>query len=125
ILGYITRGKGISVHRIDCTNVNTLMSKENERFIEVNWDSKAPNKFNAEIQIEALDRTKLLRDITNVIGEYDLNIISAHSLKMDKAGHIKFRFLIEINNKYILKDVINNIRQIDSVYDVFRILPRK
>ena len=125
IVGYITRGKGISVHRIDCTNVNTLMSKENERFIEVNWDSKAPNKFNAEIQIEALDRTKLLRDITNVIGEYDLNILSAHSLKMDKAGHIKFRFLIEINNKYILKDVINNIRQIDSVYDTFRILPGK
>ena len=125
IVGYITRGKGISVHRIDCTNVNTLMSTENERFIEVNWDSKAPNKFNAEIQIEALDRTKLLRDITNVIGEYDLNILSAHSLKMDKAGHIKFRFLIEINNKYILKDVINNIMQIDSIYDVFRILPRK
>jgi GTP diphosphokinase / guanosine-3',5'-bis(diphosphate) 3'-diphosphatase len=125
IVGYITRGKGVSVHRIDCTNVNTLMSKENERFIEVSWDSTAPNKFNAEIQIEALDRTKLLRDITNVIGEYDLNILSAHSLKMDKAGHIKFRFLIEINNKYILKDVINNIMQIDSVYDVFRILPRK
>ena len=125
IVGYITRGKGISVHRIDCTNVNTLMSTENERFIEVSWDSKAPNKFNAEIQIEALNRTKLLRDITNVIGEYDLNILSAHSLKMDKAGHIKLRFLIEINNKYILKDVINNIMQIDSIYDVFRILPRK
>jgi GTP diphosphokinase / guanosine-3',5'-bis(diphosphate) 3'-diphosphatase len=125
IVGYISRGKGISVHRMDCTNVNTLMSTENERFIEVNWDSKAPNKFNAEIQIEALDRTKLLRDITNVIGEYDLNILSAHSLKVDKAGHIKFRFLIEINNKYILKDVISNIMQIDSVYDVFRILPRK
>ncbi|MCJ7471698.1 MAG: bifunctional (p)ppGpp synthetase/guanosine-3',5'-bis(diphosphate) 3'-pyrophosphohydrolase [Actinobacteria bacterium] len=125
IVGYITRGKGISVHRIDCTNVNTLMSTENERFIEVNWDSKAPNKFNAEIQIEALNRTKLLRDITNVIGEYDLNILSAHTLKMDKAGHIKLRFLIEINNKYILKDVINNIMQIDSIYDVFRILPRK
>jgi len=125
IIGYISRGKGISVHRMDCTNVNTLMSTENERFIEVSWDSKAPNKFNAEIQIEALDRTKLLRDITNVIGEYDLNILSAHSLKVDKAGHIKFRFLIEINNKYILKDVINNIMQIDSVYDVFRILPRK
>ena len=125
IVGYISRGKGISVHRMDCTNVNTLMSTENERFIEVNWDSKAPNKFNAEIQIEALDRTKLLRDITNVIGEYDLNILSAHSLKVDKAGHIKFRFLIEINNKYILKDVINNIMQIDSVYDAFRILPRK
>jgi len=123
IVGYITRGKGISVHRKDCTNINTLMSKENERFIEVNWSSKAPDKFNAEIQIEALDRTKLLRDIANIISEYDLNIIRANSLKLDKSGRAKFRFLIEINNKFILKDVINNIKHIDSVYDVFRILP--
>ncbi len=125
IVGYITRGKGISVHRADCTNVNTLMSRENERFIDVSWDRNAPNKFNAEIQIEALDRTKLLRDITNTISEYDINILRAHSLKIDRAGHVKFRFLIEINNKYILKDVINNIKMIDSVYDAFRILPGK
>jgi GTP diphosphokinase / guanosine-3',5'-bis(diphosphate) 3'-diphosphatase len=125
IIGYITRGKGISVHRADCTNINSLINIEKERFIEVSWDKKAPHKFNAEIQIEALDRTKLLRDITNVISEYDLNIVRANTLRMDKSGHIKFRFLIEINNKYILKDVINNIKQIDSVYDAFRVLPGK
>ena len=125
IVGYITRGKGISVHRIDCTNVNASMSSEKQRFIEVYWDKKAPYKFNAEIQIEALDRTKLLRDITNIISEYDLNIVRANSLRTDKSGHVKFKFLIEISNKYILKDVINNIKQIDSVYDAFRILPRK
>jgi guanosine-3',5'-bis(diphosphate) 3'-pyrophosphohydrolase len=125
IIGYITRGRGISVHRIDCNNVNTLMSSEKQRFIDVEWDKKAPYKFNAEIQIEALDRTKLLRDITNVISEYDINILRAHSLKMDKKGHVKFRFLIEISNKYILKDVIDNIKLVDSVYDAFRILPRK
>jgi guanosine-3',5'-bis(diphosphate) 3'-pyrophosphohydrolase len=125
IIGYITRGKGISVHRIDCNNVNTLMSSEKQRFIEVEWDKKAPYKFNAEIQIEALDRTKLLRDITNVISEYDINILRAHSLNIDKKGHAKFRFLIEISNKYILKDVIDNIKLVDSVYDAFRILPRK
>lgn len=125
IVGYITRGKGISVHRSDCNNVNTLMSSEKQRFIEVVWDKKAPYKFNAEIQIEALDRTKLLRDISNVISEYDLNILRANSLRIDKSGHVKFRFLIEISNKYIIKDVINNIKEIDSVYDAFRILPRK
>ena len=59
-MGYITRGKGISVHRADCTNLTTLMNAEKERFIDVSWDKKAPYKFNAEIQIEALDRTKLL-----------------------------------------------------------------
>ncbi|MBU4314667.1 MAG: bifunctional (p)ppGpp synthetase/guanosine-3',5'-bis(diphosphate) 3'-pyrophosphohydrolase [Actinobacteria bacterium] len=125
IVGYITRGKGISVHRSDCNNVNTLMSSEKQRFIEVVWDKKAPYKFNAEIQIEALDRTKLLRDISNVISEYDLNILRANSLRIDKSGHVKFRFLIEISNKYIIKDVINNIKEIDSVYDAFRVLPRK
>ncbi len=125
IMGYITRGKGISVHRGDCNNINNLAKMNEQRFIEVEWDKKSPYKFNAEIQIEALDRTKLLRDITNVISEYDLNIASANTLKVDKAGHAKFRFLIEISNKYILKDVIKNLKQIDSIYDVFRILPRK
>jgi len=125
IVGYITRGKGISVHRADCTNISTLMNIEKQRFIEVEWDKKAPYKFNSEIQIEALDRTKLLRDITNVISEYDLNIVSANTLRVNKSGHIKFRFLIEINNKYILKDVINNLKQVDSVYDAYRVLPRK
>jgi GTP diphosphokinase / guanosine-3',5'-bis(diphosphate) 3'-diphosphatase len=125
ILGYITRGRGISVHRTDCNNIKTLMNNEEQRFIEVKWDSFAPNKFNAEIQIEAMDRTKLLRDITNVISEYDLNIINASTLRTNKSGLVKFRFIIEISNKYILKDILNNLKQIESVYDVYRVLPRK
>lgn len=125
IMGYITRGRGISVHRTDCNNIKTLMNNEEERFIEVKWDSFAPNKFNAEIQIEAMDRTKLLRDITNVISEYDLNIINASTLRTNKSGLVKFRFIIEISNKYILKDILNNLKQIESVYDVYRVLPRK
>ena len=112
IMGYITRGRGISVHRTDCNNIKTLMNNEEERFIEVKWDSFAPNKFNAEIQIEAMDRTKLLRDITNVISEYDLNIINASTLRTNKSGLVKFRFIIEISNKYILKDILNNLKQI-------------
>ena len=125
ITGYITRGKGISVHRIDCNNVKNLINYDEQRFIEVKWDTLLPYKFSAEIQIEAIDRTKLLRDITNVISEYDLNIINASTLKVDSRGSIKLRFLIEISNKYILKDVINNLKQIDSVYDAYRVLPRK
>jgi len=125
IMGYITRGRGISVHRTDCNNIKTLMNNEEERFIEVKWDSFAPNKFNAEIQIEAMDRTKLLRDIANVISEYDLNIINASTLRTNKSGLVKFRFIIEISNKYILKDILNNLKQIESVYDVYRVLPRK
>ncbi len=125
ITGYITRGKGISVHRIDCNNVKNLINYDEQRFIEVKWDTLLPYKFSAEIQVEAIDRTKLLRDITNVISEYDLNIINASTLKVDSRGSIKLRFLIEISNKYILKDVINNLKQIDSVYDAYRVLPRK
>lgn len=125
IVGYITRGKGISVHRDDCNNVIMLKQNDEPRFIEVNWDNYAAYKFNAEIQIEAIDRTKLLRDITNVISEYDLNIINASTLRSNRAGNVKFRFIIEISNKYILKDIINNLRQINSVYDVYRVLPGK
>jgi (p)ppGpp synthetase, RelA/SpoT family len=125
IVGYITRGKGISVHRADCNNVSMLMESDNQRFIEVGWDSYAPHKFNAEIQVEAIDRTKLLRDITNVISEYDLNIVNASTLRSNSTGNIKFRFIIEISNKYILKDIINNLKQINSIYDVYRVLPRK
>ncbi|MBE3138208.1 MAG: bifunctional (p)ppGpp synthetase/guanosine-3',5'-bis(diphosphate) 3'-pyrophosphohydrolase [Actinobacteria bacterium] len=125
IMGYITRGRGISVHRTDCNNIKNLMNNEEQRFIEVKWDSFAPNKFNAEIQIEAMDRTKLLRDITNIISEYDLNIINASTLRTNKSGLVKFRFIIEISNRYILKDILNNLKQIESVYDVYRVLPRK
>ena len=125
IVGYITRGKGISVHREDCTNVSTLMKNDSQRFLEVSWDKKAPSRFNAEIQVEAMNRTKLLRDITNVIGEYDINIISVSTLSKRKNGHIKLRFVIEISNKYIIKDIIKNLNQIDSIYDAFRVLPRK
>jgi len=125
IIGYITRGRGISVHRTDCTNIGSLKENEEQRFIDVSWDNKTPFKFNAEIQIEAIDRTKLLRDITNVISEYDINIVSANTVSASQNGQIKLRFLLEISNKYILKDVINNIKQINSIYDAYRVLPRK
>jgi GTP pyrophosphokinase len=125
IVGYITRGKGISVHRTDCTNIIMLKENDEQRFIEVSWDEYAPYRFNAEIQVEAIDRTKLLRDITNVISEYDLNIINASTQRSNKNSTVKFRFVIEISNKYILKDVMNNIRQVSSVFDVYRVLPRK
>ena len=124
ITGYITRGKGISVHRTDCNNILMLRQNDEQRFIEVSWDTYAPYKFNAEIQVEAIDRTKLLRDVTNVISEYELNIINASTQRSNKNSTVKFRFVIEISNKYILRDIINNIKQIDSVYDAYRVLPR-
>lgn len=125
IIGYITRGRGITVHRADCNNITTLMDDDKQRVIEVSWDGSVSFKFNVEIQVEALDRTKLLRDITNVIGEYDLNIVSASALSQFKNGQAKFRFIIEMSNMDILRDVIRHLKQIDSVYDVFRVLPRK
>ncbi len=124
ITGYITRGRGISIHRTDCTNLSTLNENDENRFIEVAWDSNAPFKFSVEIEVDAIDRTKLLRDITNTISEYDINITSATALKQKMNGFAKFRFLIEVSNKYILKDVINNLKQVDSVYDAFRVLPK-
>ncbi|MBC7333024.1 MAG: bifunctional (p)ppGpp synthetase/guanosine-3',5'-bis(diphosphate) 3'-pyrophosphohydrolase [Actinobacteria bacterium] len=125
IIGYITRGRGITVHRADCSNIVNLNNIDKQRLIEVAWDRGVPFKFNVEIQVEAIDRVRLLRDITNVIGEYDINIVSAQALSLHKNGHAKFRFVIEVNNMYVLKDILRNIKQVDSVYDAFRVLPRK
>ncbi|MFH1736719.1 MAG: bifunctional (p)ppGpp synthetase/guanosine-3',5'-bis(diphosphate) 3'-pyrophosphohydrolase, partial [Actinomycetota bacterium] len=82
IVGYITRGRGVSIHRSDCPNVANLKN-EPDRFIAVKWAAKIAASFPVEVEVKALDRTKLLRDITNVLAEYDINIMNA-SVVIDK-----------------------------------------
>src|SRR5207249_12105675 len=76
ILGFITRGQGVSVHRTDCPNVKSL-SQQADRFIDVSWRGGAATSFAVAIQVEALDRTKLLRDVATVLGDLHVNILSA------------------------------------------------
>ncbi|MFZ3063037.1 MAG: bifunctional (p)ppGpp synthetase/guanosine-3',5'-bis(diphosphate) 3'-pyrophosphohydrolase [Actinomycetota bacterium] len=121
IVGFITRGRGVSVHRKDCHNARVL-KKELDRFIDVAWDTHLPSAFLVEIRVQALDRTKLLRDITTVLGEYKINILSA-SVSIDKDHTATTRLSFEVGNVNLLNDVLVNIKKIDGVFDAYRVIP--
>lgn len=121
IVGFITRGRGVSVHRKDCPNVK-LLEKELDRFIDVSWDERLPAAFKVEVKVEALDRTKLLRDITTVLGEYNINILSA-SVSINKDHIATTRLTFEVGDLNLLNDILQNIRKIDGVFDAYRVLP--
>lgn len=121
IIGFVTQGRGISVHRKDCPNTRQLM-KFPERLIEVFWDVKKPGIFQVEIQVEAMDRTKLLRDISTVISDAGVNILSAN-VSTTKDHVAIFRFIFEIGSLAHLENILANIKKIDTVFDAYRVLP--
>lgn len=122
ITGFITQGRGISVHRADCQNVRPLLAQP-ERIIQVAWDKEQPALFPVELQIEALDRTKLLRDISATISDLGINIQSA-SVSTNKNHEAIFRFAVEIPSLSSLGPIITEIKKIDAVRDVFRVTRR-
>ena len=122
IIGFITRGRGVSVHRSDCPNTKSLSENTGERFVEVSWDPKASGIFPVSIQVEALDRSKLLRDVTTVISDFGINIQSATSVVGQGIAMLQFTF--EITNPSQLGTILNMVRKVEAVYDVYRITPR-
>ncbi len=119
ILGFITRANGVSVHRSDCKNADDLRGQA-ERLIEVSWDISAKSLFLVQIQIEALDRGGLLSDVTRVLSEHHVNILSASvSTRADRVA--LSRFVFEMSNPAALDSLLNAVRRIDNVYDVYRV----
>ena len=119
ILGFITRATGVSVHRSDCKNADDLRSQP-ERLIEVSWDMSAKSLFLVQIQIEALDRGGLLSDVTRVLSEHHVNILSASvSTRADRVA--LSRFVFEMSNPAALDSLLNAVKRIDNVYDVYRV----
>ncbi len=121
ITGFVTRGRGVSVHREDCPNAQH-MREQDYRSIEVSWDTKQPTSFQVEICVEAMDRPRLLRDITTVMGEYHVNILSA-TMNINRENVAVSRFVFELGNISHLEDILRNIRKIDSVYNAYRVVP--
>jgi GTP pyrophosphokinase len=119
ILGFITRGRGISVHRADCLNVE--LSAERERLIGVTWDPRASGLFPVSIGVEALDRPKLLRDVSTAISEFGVNISSVTSTTVRGIAH--FRFTVALADPSSLDSILAGVRRIESVYDAFRVTP--
>ena len=120
IVGFITRGTGVSVHRADCTNIHALQENP-DRMIEVEWAPKKGSVFLVHIQIEALDRPGLLSDVTRVLSEHHVNILSATVNTSEK--HLALsRFVFEMGDVTHLDRVLNAVRRIDAVYDVYRVM---
>ncbi|MBA7493177.1 Bifunctional (p)ppGpp synthase/hydrolase RelA [subsurface metagenome] len=122
IIGYITRGRGISVHRTDCPNIQNL-SQDAERFIEVMWDLTKPSLFKVEIGIDAIDRINLLRDITEVISDYNLNITNIAVKRKESENEVTIRFILEIGDVILLNKLLDDIKNIGSIYDSYRTTP--
>lgn len=118
ILGYITKGRGVSIHRNDCPNAKDLLD-DKERLIEVQWDTKSLVSYNADLQVKANDRQGLLAEITSIINENKINIVSFYSkTSKDKIANISF--ILEINDIEQLNKLIKRFRRLEGVLDVYR-----
>ena len=124
IIGFVTRGRGVSVHRADCANAASLASRSRERLIEVEWDHRSSGVFVATIEVVAIDRSSLLSDVTSVVSEHHLNIVGANT-QTDSDRISRMRFDVELGDPAHLESVLNLIRHLDAVYDAYRILPGK
>jgi len=119
IMGFITKGSGISVHREDCINASDLRTHQNERVVGVKWLAGAASIFLVNIQVEALDRARLLADVTRTLSEQHVNILSAAvSTSKDRVAISRFTF--EMADAKHLDSVLAAVRSIEGVYDVYR-----
>ncbi|CAN5662391.1 GTP pyrophosphokinase [soil metagenome] len=122
ILGFVTRGRGISVHRTDCSNADDLRS-EADRLVPVSWNTQTPTTFRVTIDVEAFDRKHLLRDITTVLGDEFVNIVSANvTTKKDRVALLRFTF--ELADITHLDHVLRQVKHVEAVYDAYRVIPR-
>jgi GTP diphosphokinase / guanosine-3',5'-bis(diphosphate) 3'-diphosphatase len=119
ILGFVTRGSGISVHRVDCSNADNLRS-EPERLTAVEWAPNAKSSFLVAIQIEALDRNRLLSDITRALSDQHVNILSA-ALNTSKDRICRAKFTFETADPTHLDHVLRAVRGVPAVYEAYRI----
>ncbi|MGQ0575235.1 MAG: RelA/SpoT family protein [Pseudonocardia sp.] len=119
ILGFVTRGGGISVHRTDCTNAADLQARA-ERLVDVTWSVSPGSVFLVAIQVEALDRHRLLSDITKVLADEKVNILSA-SVTTSRDRVAVSRFSFEMGDPKHLGHVLRAVRNVEGVYDVYRV----
>ncbi len=122
VIGFVTRGSGISVHRNDCPNV--VNTPEPDRLIEVEWAPTSESSFTVDIVVLALDRKQLLSDLTAVLAEHHVNILSASvNTRRDRVAETSFVF--EMGDTGHLHHLMNAVRRVDGVYDVYRRSDRK
>ena len=120
ITGFITRGSGVSVHRTSCVNVDDLKRNQGDRIVAVKWDPNAKSVYLVNIQVEALDRARLLSDVTRTLSDQQVNILSASvTTAKDRTAYSRFSF--EMADATHLDAVLSAVRMVDGVYDVYRV----
>jgi GTP diphosphokinase / guanosine-3',5'-bis(diphosphate) 3'-diphosphatase len=120
IVGYVSLGRGITIHRGDCRNVEALR-KDPERFTDVAWSGDNATSYRVELQVDAWDRTRLLEDLSRTFAEGGVNILEASCTT--KHPMVRNRFVVEVGDSQQLKQVVNRIRALDSVFDAYRVTP--
>ena len=120
IAGYVSLGRGITIHRADCKNVKAL-KKAPERFVQVSWEGENESSYRVELQIDAYDRTRLLEDLSRTFSEAGINIIGASCTTNHPM--VKNKFVVEVGDTEQLKACISRLRNVESVFDAYRITP--
>ena len=120
IVGYISLGRGITIHREDCPNV-VVLRRDRERFTPVSWEGDAETSFRVEIQVDGWDRHRLLEDMSRTFAEAGINILEARCTV--KHPMVKNRFVVEVGDTRVLDQTITRMRNIDGVFDAYRVTP--
>jgi GTP pyrophosphokinase len=120
IVGYISLGRGITIHREDCPNA-VLLGRNPERFTKVAWEGELQSAFVVELQVDAWDRHRLLEDLSRVFSEAGANILEARCLSTPPM--VKNRFVVEVADTHALKSAITRLRNTESVFDAYRVTP--
>ncbi len=122
IMGFVTQGRGVSVHRTDCSNAMALQRQSTERLIEVEWDRAADGVFVATIEVLAFDRSRLLSDVSRVVSEHHLNIVAARTATTsDRVSRMAFD--VELADPAHLHSLIASLKHLDGVFDAYRQIP--
>jgi GTP pyrophosphokinase len=124
IIGFVTRGRGVSVHRSDCANAASLSAGDVGRLIEVEWDREGTGSFIAAVELKALDRTRLGADVWKVIADNHLSVSNSEThTGSDRVSRMRFEF--ELADPAHLDSLLSSLKRIDSVYDAYRVLPNR
>ncbi len=122
IMGFITQGRGVSIHRDDCSNAVALAHRLGERIIDVEWDGSLGGQYRAVLEVLAFDRSRLLLDVSKVVAEYHLNIISSSSTTSG-SRIVRMIFDVELADPTHLSSLLAALKAVDGVFDAFRQLP--
>ena len=120
IAGYITKGRGVSVHRKDCSNFKAIVEKQREKVVDVSWGTEKGTAYVAELEVKAEDRMCLLSDVMLVITDSNLSLLSLNA-KSGKNGVANINIQVKIDNIEQLKELMKKIRRIQGILDVYRV----